>query len=385
MPKLSVLILFALLSLPAWGQLSVKGETYQEVRSLKRELLQYSESYETYLPYLAGQASSSNAAVLQLRPQENSAYNLALKAQERTAVLINNQIVDYIADTSVRLYSFDSLASLYPDSSILSLYHPNLDLSQVKLSLVSKQPYTRNVEQQDIGKDFLQMLWRPEAVFNNFFIVAALVLLAGFAVLRSVYPKVFSSYYNLERAFATRVRDEPNFQMKLSGRGHLAYLIHYSLLFSFLLLLVVRFQQYIPAELDFLLNASFITLLSRWLLLAAAVFLFQLVKYILLQLMAGIFNLKDFAGIHFFDFLRISLFFYTFLFAGVIVLYWAVGGGTLAGAGILLKVAVGFGILRVLIIYLKLVQAASFRKTYLFSYLCTTEILPLLIGLRLLL
>lgn len=385
MPKGLVCILCLLLSLPAWAQLSVKGETYQEVRSLKRELLQYNESYETYLPYLEGQGSASNAAVLQLNLQENRAYNLALKAQEQTAVLINNQMVDYIADTSVHLYSLDSLATLYPDSSILSLYHPRLDLSQVKLALASKQPYTRNVEQQDMGGEFLEMLWRPEAVFNNFFIVATLMLLAGFAILRSVYPKVFSSYYNLERAFAARVRDEPNFQMKLSGRGHLAYLIHYSLLFSFLLLLVVRYQQHVPRELSFLLEASFGTLVSRWLFLSAAVLLFQLVKYVLLQLMTGIFNLKDFAGIHFFDFLRISLFFYTFLFAGAIILYWAVGGGELAGAGLLLNIAAGFAVLRVLIIYLKLVQAGSFRKTYLFSYLCTTEILPLLIGLRLLL
>jgi hypothetical protein len=376
-----VLALFLFCSLPAGAQVEVNGQSYTMVKDLREELLVYSNSYDTYVPYVKGTPFRSSAAVFMLPLDHYSDFQLLIQPSPETALLINQRIVDYYWHEGNYLYPIDSLLRQHGDTAVFSLFHSGLDPEELTVAVISRQPYS-STEASAETEEFLRVYERPEKNFDNFFIVGVLVLLAVLAVLRNLFPRVFASYYDLSRALAIRVRDEPNFTMKISGRGHIPFIVFYSLLFGFLLMVLLQQAEEVVSIFDFLTFESFGSYLYAWVLLSVVVFFFQLFKYWLLMLVARIFNIGDFANIHFFDFLRLSQTFYTFMFALVVLIFLGASAYIDEGAIMLLRVVAVFAIIRVLLIFFKLLRVSQFRKTYLFSYLCTTEILPLLIGLK---
>lgn len=374
-------VLFLLFSITATAQVEIAGQSYGLVKDLKEDLLIYSNSYDAYVPHVQGTPFRSSAAVFMLPLDQYSDYQLLIQPQAESALLINQSIVDYYRHEGSYLYPIDSLLAQYGDTSVISVFHPGLNPADLAVAVISRQPYSY-VEASAGSEDFLRVYERPAKTFDNFFIIGVLVLLAVLAVLRNLFPKVFSSYYDLSRSVAIRVRDEPNFTMKLSGRGHVPFIIFYSLLFGFLLMVLLQQAEEVVSVFDFLSFQSFGSYLYAWVLLSVVVFFFQLFKYWLLILVARIFNIGDFANIHFFDFLRLSQIFYTFVFGVIVLIFLGANAYIDTGAIILLRVVAIFAVIRVLLIFFKLLRLSQFRKTYLFSYLCTTEILPLLIGLK---
>lgn len=378
---LLVLGLFLGCSLSLHAQVEVNGQSYTLVKDLREELLVYSPSYETYVPYVKGTPFGSSAAVFMLPLEHYSNSQLLIQPPAQAALLINESIVDYYWHAGSYLYPMDSLLQHYGDTAVVSLFRAGLNPQELTLALISRQPYSYT-ESSAETEEFLKAYVRPKTHFSNFFIVGVLVLLSVMAILRNFFPKVFASYYDLSRALAIRVRDEPSFIMKLSGRGHIPFLVFYSLMFGFLLMVLLQQAGKVMSVFDFLLFESFSSYLYAWVLLGLIVFFFQLFKYWLLILAASIFNISDFANIHFFDFLRLSQTFYTFVFALVVLIFLGASAYIDEAALILLRLTALFAILRVLLIYFKLLRRSQFRKSYLFSYLCTTEILPLLVGLK---
>lgn len=368
-------------SLAATAQVEIAGQGYSLVKDLKEDLLIYSNSYDAYVPYVQGTPFRSSAAVFMLPLSQYSDYQLLIQPPAEAALLINQNIVDYYWHEGSYLYPIDSLLAHYGDTSVISLFHPRLTPADITVAVISRKPYSYAEASID-NEEFLKVYERSEKTFDNFFIVGVLVLLSVLAVLRNLFPRVFSSYYDLSRSAAIRVRDEPHFTMKLSGRGHIPFIIFYSLLFGFLLMVLLQQAEEVVSVFDFLSFQSFGSYLYAWVLLAVVVFFLQLFKYWLLVLVARIFNIGDFAHIHFFDFLRLSQTFYTFMFAIIVLIFLGANAYIDSGAIVLLRIVVIFAIIRVLLIFFKLLRVSQFRKAYLFSYLCTTEILPLLIGLK---
>ncbi len=371
-------------SFAAQAQVEVEGQSYTRVKDLKEEMLVYSESYETYVPYVKGTPFNTSAAVIVLNLRKYSDYQLYVQPPAEAALLINQRIVDYYWNGATALYPLDSLRSLYGDSCVVSIFHPALRPDNVEIGVIGRYPYSYTDTEKELD-EYLSILERPRQSFTNFFIIGVLALMAMLAVLRNLYPRVFVSYYDLSRAVAIRVRDEANFTMKLSGRGHLPFIVFHSFLFGFLLMVLLQQVGKVGAAFSFLEASTFGGYLYAWLLLSGIVFFFQLLNYWLLHIVARIFNIPEFANIHFFDFLRLSQIFYTGLFILVTFLFFGAEAYVETGVVILLRIVAVFVLLRVLLIFFKLLHLSSFRKTYLFSYLCTTEILPLLIVLKFLL
>ena len=255
-------------------------------------------------------------------------------------------------------------------------------LNQLQLAVVGQQ--TLPVTESHIGERYLKVEARPSRSFNDFFVLVLVVLMAGLALLRNLFPRVFQSYYSLGEVLTTRTSFNTAFSYKLSGPGQLFFIVLYSGLFGFLLMVLLNAAGYWP-ELGWLgPEPQFGSYLWGWLRLTGVVLLLQLVKYFILQITAGVFNFQEFAAVHYFDFLRVSQMFFSLLLAAVAIVFLSLPAQVPTGAEVLLKVLLVFALLRVGLIFFKLLQLAEFRKTYLFSYLCATEILPLLVGLKLL-
>ncbi len=369
-------------SLASEAQVEVGGQSYSVMKDLREELLVYSDAYESYIPYVKGTYFNSSAAVFILPLHKYRDYQLLIQPPAESSLLINRSIVAFYWHGGSNLYPIDSLMAQYGDSCVMSVFHPSLNPEELGVAIISRKPYSYTEPGTAGSDEFLKVHERPARNFNDFFVIGVLVLLAMLGALRNLFPKIFNSYYDLSRALAVRVRDEPNFTMKLSARGHVPFIIFYSLLFGFLIIVLLQQAEEVVSVFDFLNFSSFGSYLYAWLLLSVIVFFFQLFKYWLLMLVANVFNISDFAYIHFFDFLRLSQIFYTVVFSLVVLVFLGAESYIDSGAVLLLRIVAVFAIIRVALIFFKLLRVSQFRKTYLFSYLCTTEILPLLIGLK---
>ncbi|EMR03788.1 DUF4271 domain-containing protein [Cesiribacter andamanensis] len=387
MPKHKCYLLLVLLlgvAGPAFSQLlQVQGRQYAIVHDLEADLLVYDDDVESYLPYVRGTPFLSNAATFWLPLHQYQSYLLLIGAPPEASLLINQNVVAHYPQGGSYVYPVDSLRSLYGDSCLVTLYRYPLSLPEVQLAVVGQQSLP--VTESHVGEQFLKVQERPSRNFDNFFVIALVLILAGLAMLRNLFPRVFSSYYSLGEVLSDRMPNSSSaFAYKLGGPGQLLFIVVYSALFAFLLLVLLHAAGYWP-ELGWLgTDPGFGAYLWSWLRLVALVLLLQLIKYFMLQIMAGIFNFQEFASVHYFDFLRISQMFFSMLLAAVAVVFLSLPMQVSAGASLLLKVVLIFALLRIGLIFFKLMQLANFRKTYLFSYLCATEILPLLVGLKLL-
>ncbi len=109
-----------------------------------------------------------------------------------------------------------------------------------------------------------------------------------------------------------------------------------------------------------------------------------LLRLLNIYLISGVFGLRGFGNYQFTEYIRIS-FLITFYFAAAVYLADVIFVFKLsAGHPVFYFFFFLMIILRTIIIFIKLITYTSHRNLYLFLYLCISEIIPLLIGIKVL-
>jgi Domain of unknown function (DUF4271) len=220
-------------------------------------------------------------------------------------------------------------------------------------------------------------------VERNVFITISILLLLIYAVMRNAFPRIFGMTYHFTNLFGFRVKEEIGLSLKLLSKGQSFMSAIYALTLSFLLLYI---GSYLLTNHSVLFNLisikSYWNGLLIWLLVSLGIYLTVLLKMAFLILMSWLFNLTNGYKRQFSDFFTTSSVF--FLIASIalsVLLYGQVISGTDLSR-VLAEIVIVFFLYRTVLIYIKLLQTSSHSKLYIFSYICTTEIIPLFIGIN---
>ena len=372
--KSFLLIVLIILSMPLWGQSSDESSKYFVVKDLRQEWLTIDEN-NRYVPYILGQ---QEGVVVGL-PLELARFRgnyLRCCVPRNSSLLINQQLVKNFDQSDCILLAIDSLRNQYTDTVFLSIFQANRDFDRLNIDIVS---LGQNLSEEN------PVLARAAAVKMNFFVMGLLVLLIFYALLKHQYRKSFKIIYNIPRIFSSKVREDDT-RVRLVTEAHVAFLVQYCLLISFLLIIVVPPTMELPFIVSYISfpPARFSQYLLLWIELALIVFVIILVKYLLLMLLGSLFRLRVMKYLHMFDFMRMSLVFWTIVFVAVICFYPNLQFNTEIYLQTLIYGFLLFALFRIIILYFRLSRSASFRNIYLFSYICVAEIIPLLAGLELL-
>jgi hypothetical protein len=134
-----------------------------------------------------------------------------------------------------------------------------------------------------------------------------------------------------------------------------------------------------PIGRSFFTFDSFLQGLWVWIRFATLIFVLLILKYILIWTFKELFRIKAFIHSHYYNYVRLGLLVYV-LFAGILFVsyftFFKVDPAYYRFLGYLLLSAL---ILRVIILFFKLMNSSSHSVLHLFSYLCGTELIPLLI------
>jgi hypothetical protein len=101
--------------------------------------------------------------------------------------------------------------------------------------------------------------------------------------------------------------------------------------------------------------------------------------------LGSLFRLDKVVDVHFFDFIHYSKVFYTLLVPVLVLIFTSYLSYIDRVESLCTVIIIGFALLRILLISFRLNKLVPDRNLYLFSYLCVTELVPLLTGIKLLL
>lgn len=260
----------------------------------------------------------------------------------------------------------DSLLRVKGGAARLSIFQQPFVLSlQTRLVFPNQQAPDLNV-------------LRASDHFSNFIILVTLLLLFFFVALFRANPQLTFDYVNVIKLISLQERDEATVTGRIGASLNLLYFAFVSFLFALLLLVLFHYSIDRFAISTYFVTQSTAGAFAIWLLLSVIVFVVLMFKLLLIFIFSQLFGLRDTVRFQFFHFVR--LLFITGVGLGFILMLFFIlnTNNTSAYASLLIAASVLI-ILSVGFLFLKLLGRTGLPVFHLFSYLCASEIIPLII------
>ena len=349
------------------------------IEDLKGKWLTVNQEGNSYVPFINGSSLNYPVIGIIMNIRDGSGLTLRVCLSAGTSVFIDNKIVDRIQNDGCRLYNLDSLMLSYNQESLfVSFFKKSLNPDLVTTTLMTTQPI-RDVQAQ--SKPLQQITKRYSDQFPDFYIIAILMVAAYCAFLLNRYPKGYRDFFNFSKAFSLSFKEEKVLTQRNMSTVNALFLWLYSLIITLVIILFWKIFGSIPDLFKFVTFESFSSCFISWFVMSLLAYVVVWMKYVLIKTLCSMLNVDKIAQIHFFDFMRISFIFVTAIFIALSVVYLTFVDQTVPFT-IGLYIFLSLLAMRIIILLFKLIGDSSFRKIHLISYLCTTEILPLLIGIR---
>ncbi|HEY0655941.1 MAG TPA: DUF4271 domain-containing protein [Chryseosolibacter sp.] len=224
---------------------------------------------------------------------------------------------------------------------------------------------------------------KPSSFFKDFVIVSGLIIIIFFLVIGQINPKLASDYFSVIKIFSPREADDAQSNARLTSSNNFQFYIGCSLLLAFYLLIILF---HLPDEyalpLSFQANGFWGTV-GQWLRLAFVILLLFLAKIVIVFMLTRLFNMRGLARVHFFNWIRLLL----IVIGGATVIvftYYITRGQNetffVAFLSLIIATLIGW----VFIVFMKLNGKTEHSMFHLFSYICATELIPLLITIKVL-
>lgn len=336
-----------------------------EIKDLTNEWLVYKN--DRYEPFK--NQSNVSTVYLQLDISRYSGKKLKLQSSRPFDIFINGVMAGTGNNFSL---SVDSLSNIYRGSSLLLGLHQDG---------IRKKSIKTFIEELSPRIDYLTK--RSSTSFRDFAIIGMLVLLIILVAIIRLNPKLASDYFSVTKIFSMREGDDTHIYTRITSSTNILFYVYCSLLLSYYLLIIFHFvQSSYPSALYFD-SSTFYGTVGQWLQLSIIVLTVFFFKIILVFALSYLFGIKELAGLHFFNWVRLLLVIFG-AFTVVLFMYFVSHGNSEQFHLFLLK---SFGWILgawMVLIFLKLSGKMSASMFHLFSYICATELIPFLLTIKVL-
>ena len=385
-PVLSLFHSFALLltCVAAFAQPPTTGigpdSRYYPVRNFGDDFLVYDETVDAYVPYIVEQHADKTALSAYIDLESNRHYQLLISTRQDGYLFINAALKRKLRAGTWQVLSLDSLYRAYRQPELfLTLYGaPGPDGRQLYIG------YPKSATQKTVvlRDDNLSLRPRPISMYTSFLGIGLLFLLATHAFLFSVYQRAFQRFYSLRDLLSLRAQDDSFLINRPLSSTNMLFMINLSFVLAYLILFVQSRNINVFAARSLLPGEQrFGALAGEFFLLSGAAFLALVGKYVLLEVLGGLYKLRESINVHFFKILQSSLLFFTALTLLLAVLAYNRATPPWSESA-LLGPLIAFYTARLALLYLVIRSVEPVKNLYLFSYLCIVELIPLIIGLR---
>ena len=324
------------------------------------------------LPYIKNNGINPDAIHFYLDLKRYQGNYLFIKHAFPFALFIEGELKEFTKDKTDLRWKIDSLSqSLNKEKVLITIFSSQKNYDNLKVSIVKERIVGMK------ANDFYT-IEEKTGIERNAFLFILLLLTVFLAIVVNTNQKAFSDFYSFDLLLVGRVKDESIFKSKLfSQENLLIYLFHSSML-SFLLLVLIHFSNGIIDKDLLLLKSKFF----NWLINSFLIFGFFIAKYLFVRYLGILFDLGHAANYYFYEFMRISMLFFLVIFVLTSLCIISFPFFTLELINGSIYAIIIFLVLRFVILFNRIGSIASFKKIHLFSYLCTTESIPIIIGIK---
>ncbi len=222
-----------------------------------------------------------------------------------------------------------------------------------------------------------------QELFRNLAIVLSMALFVIFAISRIIYPKLFVSIYSFSKFFSFRHKDDFGSGIRLFSTESFYFTAVLSLNFSFIIICIFLFNSEFQNLISWLEIKSLTWGILVWVILALAIQFTFFLKFLLIRMFGWLFNVSSDQSRHFQEFQSMNNSFSLILYLLIsfsIYIRFVFPVFSLK----ILAVMVGiYLVFRLINLFFKIRHLGAYSNLYIFSYLCSTELIPTLLGLSL--
>jgi hypothetical protein len=300
---------------------------------------------------------------------------LFIESRDPLTLFVNGVLV-YDSETRLTI-SLDSLTNRANDQPILLAIYQNRAILPSSMatwigSVVKYQPAGDTILKVNGSEDF-----------KNFVVVVMLVLAGAFTFLVRLNPAAAGHYFSLHKLLSLRENDDSQALNRMTNSSNILFYVFSAFLSGFVITLwhessPTGFPGSQAQE-----SIGFIGLIVQWSKVCGLILLIFFGKAMLIFFAAVLFGVNDLSGFQFSNFMRVILIMMS-LMAIVGAFNFLIRGDQRVIPALLLPAVNGVLVGWLLLIFLKLVRRVPFTPFHLFSYICATELIPLVIIVNLL-
>lgn len=350
------------------------------VYSLEEEWTVFDKSTNTYLPYFANLYPKVNKLHVEINKPVYKGLYINVLGDSTAALFINQRLCYLFKSKKWFSMSIDSLQKRNKDKTLLLTYYKTSNFGKQPEVYMTVNPYKQLTQIRENTKPIRNLPYKTETAQKNRVGITSLLVLVVVALTSSLHTPLFK-WSLLVKNFTNFIQARTQIK-RLQGSQFFWYTVYYSLTIGFVISLIINktiaIDEYnqlaaLPTIWKSIFNFTLI-----FLLIASSV----LAKYILVWLMAQLYNNRQILNLHFQEFIIIS----QIICSAVLLLALLIS--TLPShhsyAVILLKyIVLGFLALQTFLISYRIKQSISYSWVYFFAYLFTTEIAPFLLYVKL--
>lgn len=206
-----------------------------------------------------------------------------------------------------------------------------------------------------------------------------LILLIGASIFMVIikvnYDKRYLNILSFSKIFTTRLNEGDQSRVRIMDQDNLVFAGFYSFLTAGLIYFLSLGK-----------NVGFLGIeasgLIEYLKILSIVSIGLIIKVVWVAIVSNLFGNNKISAFYVKEMININLFFVVILFFSSILIFLFEGAIPALWLSTAIYGALAFYFIRLILLYFKILKLSSFTNLYLFSYFCTTEIFPFLIGLK---
>lgn len=347
--------------------------SYKKVEDLREKWLVYDHEQNRYVPYILVRDFRPKSISIIINSDLAEDY-LVIAIPKHTSVYFNDKMEGRFERDTVLVYKVHDLPKQNQEKTLLTIFNPSLKPEKLLTYLAVTS----------IGYEGVNpILTRTKSYFNEFFITAVVIIMGFWVLLYNNDPKNASAFVSYSKTLSFRGLGDNLFRTKIYATTNIKVYIFYGMIFS---LLGISVDFMANSQLGFYLDFENILMpFAIWILLILAVLTGLILKQWLISYFTDLFKIKDFLKIHFFSIVRVSLAGVVLILLIFVFIKFVLKWHTFDNFQIFIPLIVMMFVLRTLIIFSRLMIFSKHRILHLFSYLCATEIIPLVVIVRIIL
>ncbi len=345
---------------------------YFPIKSLSDQWQVYDEKYDAYVPYINSRHKNHNTISLLIDPLEYKGLFVRYYASRGLSVFFDNKIYKNYFTEGYDEISYDLLNKVKKDKRVLLTFVGPKDILPFKsTSIVSVKHVLNGNESLQADSNEVLVIPRDNINYSSYYLLMILFVCAAYIFQKYASYTTFVYIYNPKSLIGRERMDELNAHSDLDK-----FQIIYMILNCVCMSMVIITGYYRNPS---LIEKSFI---GEVLSLSTLLLMGYAAKYVFLQICGFVFDVPKLVKVQYFEFLRLTLIFSLAMFLMTLLFFSPFA--VLPSISRVVFDYCAFALLLMLILKIgfMLKKASTFQNMYLISYLCITEILPVMFFYR---